>query len=85
MDREQLLARAMLNSRVEPARPRREFYQFTESELVGFMETIIKECAAVADANHASYQQYGEALARVILVNSGDLIRDRWGIPRDTQ
>lgn len=85
MDSERLLARAMLNSRVEPARPRREYYQFTESELVGFVETIIKECAAIADANHASYEQYGEALARVVLTNSGDLIRDHWSIARESK
>lgn len=83
MDRERLLARAVLNSRVEPARERREYYQFTESELVSLAETIVRECAAIADANHASYEQYGEALARVALTNSGDLIRDHWSIARE--
>lgn len=83
MDHERLLARVVLNSRVKPAQVRSEFYQFTESELVNFAETIIRECAAIADANHASYEQYGEALARVALTNSGDLIRDHWSIPRE--
>lgn len=83
MDRELLRSLAVLNSRVEPARPRREYYQFTESELANFAENIIKECASVADANHARYQQYGEALARVMLTNSGDLIRDHWSVARD--
>ena len=83
MDHERLLSRVVLNSRVEPARTQREYYQFTESELVGFAETIIRECAAIADANHANYEQYGEALARVALVNSGDLIRDHWSIARE--
>lgn len=83
MDHERVLARAVLNSRIEPAQPRREYYQFTESELVGFVENIIKECAAIADENHVNYEQYGEALARVVLTNSGDLIRDHWSIARE--
>lgn len=83
MNREYLLSQVVLNSRVEPAQPRREYYQFTQSELISFAETIIRECAAIADVNHANYQQYGESLARVILNNSGDLIRDHWNIASD--
>lgn len=80
MDLDLLRSRSVLNSRVEQARPRREYYQFTEAELVDFAAGIIKECAALADANHANYEQFGEALAGLMLPNSGDLIRNHWKI-----
>jgi hypothetical protein len=80
MDLELLRSRAVLNSRVEPAKPLREYYQFTEQELAAFVEGIVKDCAAIADDNHANYIQYGQALALVMLQNSGDLIRQHWAI-----
>lgn len=85
MDLDLLRSTAILNSRVEPARPRREYYEFTPEELAAFAENIVKQCAAIADANHQQYVQYGEALAGIMLPNSADLIRQHWDIEHDVE
>ena len=80
MDKELIVSRAVLNSRVKPATKREEYYQFTESELLAYTEDIVRVCANIADANHEKYVQYGEALAGIILPNTADLIKNYWGV-----
>lgn len=63
-----------LNSRVQPAMPRKFYYEFTASELQTLIESVVKQCMDIADQNHEHYTKYGETLAGLVLPNSADLI-----------
>ena len=58
-----------LYSRVEPDKPRRLYYEFTEAQLHVFLDGIIRECVEIAEENHQNYEKYGEALAGLISVS----------------
>jgi len=75
-----ILPRVIGNSRRRIAQKAGNYYEFTEQQLLAYTESIVKECAAIADNNHATYKKFAEALSNVMLTNTGDLIRNHYGV-----
>ena len=80
MDKNLILPRVIGQSRIRIAQSAGNYYEFTEQELLIYTENIIKECIAIADYNHQSYKEVGEALCNVMLKNTGDVIREHFDI-----
>lgn len=80
MDKDLILPKVINNwRRVVPVQGH-QYYEFTEEELLQFVEEIVKDCAAIADANRKEYQLVAEAISNLVLPHTGDLIRHHFGI-----
>lgn len=82
MDSSLILPKVIGQSRRRIAQKAGNYYEFTEQELLAYTESIVKECAALADYNHAGYKKFAEALSNVMLTNTGDIIRNHFGVEK---
>ena len=82
MDSSLILPKVIGQSRRRIAQKAGNYYEFTEQELLAYTESIVKECAALADHNHAVYKKFAEALSNVMLTNTGDIIRNHFGVEK---
>lgn len=80
MDIQSIKSKVILYSRIRLEQKRKEYYEFTETELDELIQTVIEECIAVADANHQQYVTFAESLANLTLPSTSDLIRQRFDI-----
>lgn len=80
MDKSLILPRVIGQSRIRIAQKAGNYYEFTQEQLLAYTENIVKECAAIADSNHETYKKMADALSNVMVTNTGDLIRNHYGV-----
>jgi hypothetical protein len=78
MNSEIFKSKTVMFSRVVPRGRTGTYYELTEEQMEEFVRDIVRECAAIADANHSNYVKYGESLAGLTLPNTSDLIKSHW-------
>lgn len=83
MDKDLILPMVINQSRRKIARQAGQYYEFSESELLRFVEEIVEQCASIADSNRDRYVFFAEALGGLVLPDTGDLIRHHFGILSD--